>query len=98
MTSNIIFLILGILGGTAIGRYLLTMVFKGQEQQAKNKVKNMLKEAESKADTLKKDKILEAKERFLQLKADHEQELQQKNQQAGQRENTLKSKNRKQHA
>lgn len=92
MTSNIIFLILGILGGTAIGRYLLTMVFKGQEQQAKNKVKNMLKEAESKADTLKKDKILEAKERFLQLKADHEQELQQKNQQAGQRENTLKQK------
>ena len=92
MINNIIFLILGILGGTAIGRYLLTLVFKGQEQQAKNKAKNILKEAESKADILKKDKILEAKERFLQLKADHEQELQQKNQQAGQRENTLKQK------
>lgn len=35
----------------------------------------MIKDAESEAEVIKKDKILQAKERFLQLKAEHEQEI-----------------------
>ncbi len=82
----------GLAAGVVLGRYLLILVFKQQEIQAKNKAKNILKEAEAKAEILKKDKILEGKEKFLQLKTDHEQEVLQKNQQAVQRENTLKQK------
>ena len=65
---------------------------KKQEIAVQNKVKKILKEAESNAELLKKDKLLEAKEKFLQLKSDHESEVNQKNIGISQRENTLKQK------
>ena len=78
--------------GVVTGRYLLGQLLKKQEIAAQNKVKKMLREAESNAEILKKDRLLEAKEKFLQMKADHEQEINQKNIAASQRENTLKQK------
>ncbi|WP_285058836.1 ribonuclease Y [Pedobacter ginsengisoli] len=92
--------ILGILGyvlaglvvGVVIGRYLLRGLLKGQEIAAQNKVKKMLKDAETNAEILKKDRLLEAKEKFLQMKSEHEQEVNAKNNQINQRENSLKQK------
>ena len=78
--------------GIVTGRYLLRQLMKKQEIAAQNKVKKMLRDAESNAEILKKDRLLEAKEKFLQMKADHEQEINQKNVAAAQRENTLKQK------
>jgi ribonuclease Y len=89
----VIFLIIGFIAfglGIVTGRYLLRQLLKQQEVSAQNKVKKILREAESNAEILKKDKLLEAKEKFLQMKADHEQEINQKNVAASQRENTLK--------
>src|SRR3546814_720121 len=60
--------------------------------QAKNKAKQALKEADAQAEIVKKNKLLEAKEKFLQLKAEHEKELSSKNQAFSQRENSLKQK------
>ena len=45
----------------------------------KNKAKNILVEAESEAEMIKKDKILQAKEKFLQLKSEHEKNINEKN-------------------
>src|SRR6476646_7055126 len=78
--------------GIVTGRYLLRQLIKKQEVAAQNKTKKILREAENNAEILKKNKLLEAKEKFLQMKADHEQEINQKNNAAAQRENTLKQK------
>ncbi len=62
----------------------------GKQSQAK--AQQFLKEAEAQAEILKKDKLLEAKERFLQMKTDHEKEVNAKNQAIAQRENSMKQK------
>ena len=67
-------------------------MLKKQEIAAQTKVKKLLKDAESKAEILKKDRLLEAKEKFLQLKAEHEQEVNSRNNQINQRENSIKQK------
>ena len=41
---------------------------------------NIIKEANAEAEVLKKDKILQAKEKFLQLKSEHEKYINEKNQ------------------
>ncbi len=79
-------------GGVLVGRFLLRQLLKQQEIVAQTKVKKILKDAESNAEILKKNKLLEAREKFLQMKADHEQEINQRNAAVAQKENTLKQK------
>ncbi|HYK76510.1 MAG TPA: ribonuclease Y [Daejeonella sp.] len=88
----ILYALLGVAVGIAIGRFLLGKLLKSQELAAQNKVKKMLKDAEVKAEILRKDKLLEAKEKFLQLKTEHEQEVNSRNNTINQRENSLKQK------
>jgi ribonuclease Y len=71
---------------------LLKNGIQDHEQIAKEKAEKIIKESESQAELLKKNKLLEAKEKFLQLKSEHEQDIQQKNTLASQRENSLKQK------
>lgn len=52
----------------------------------------LLKEAMDKAEIIKKDKILQAKEKFLQLKAEHEKFVHEKNDEIAKNENRLKQK------
>ncbi|ACU03050.1 MULTISPECIES: ribonuclease Y [Pedobacter] len=86
------YVLAGLVVGVLVGRYLLRNLLKAQEIAAQTKVKKMLKDAESKAEILKKDRLLEAKEKFLQLKSEHEQEVNAKNNLINQRENSLKQK------
>lgn len=86
------YVLAGLVVGVLVGRYLLRSLLKTQEIAAQTKVKKMLKDAESKAEILKKDRLLEAKEKFLQLKLEHEQEVNAKNNLINQRENSLKQK------
>ncbi|WP_316813144.1 ribonuclease Y [Pedobacter heparinus] len=86
------YVLAGLVVGVLVGRYLLRSLLKTQEIAAQTKVKKMLKDAESKAEILKKDRLLEAKEKFLQLKSEHEQEVNAKNNLINQRENSLKQK------
>lgn len=58
----------------------------------KNKAQQALKDAEAKGELLLKNRQLEAKEKFLQLKGEHEKEVSQRNQQISQQENKLKQK------
>jgi ribonuclease Y len=62
------------------------------QNMLKKKSADMLKEAEAKGELLLKNRQLEAKEKFLQLKTEHEKEVSQRNQQIAQQENKLKQK------
>src|SRR6201996_8044357 len=94
--NSVLYIIIGLLAGVptgiVVGRFLLKKLFKDQESAAQSKVKKILKDAETSAEMLKKDKLLEAKERFLQMKAEHEQDVNGKNNALNQRENGVKQK------
>ena len=60
--------------GVFIGRLLLQKVNQKAAQELAEKAKLIMKEAELTAETLKKDKILEAKEKYLKLKSEFEEE------------------------
>lgn len=86
------YILLGLIVGVGVGRYMLRTLLKSQEVSAQTKVKKILKDAETNAEILKKDKLLEAKEKFLQMKSEHEQEVNAKNNTINQRENSVKQK------
>ena len=93
MDQTILLLIIGGasgIGGLLIGRFAFAKNTKKQVEDAENQAASILKEAESRAENIKKEKQLEAKERFVQLKADHDRELLEKNKKIGEAENRIK--------
>ena len=82
LLASSIALILGVVG-IAIG-YLLFQIF------LRKKRSNIIKEADIEAEVIKKDKILQAKEKFFQLKTEHERMINERNSRLMQAENKLK--------
>lgn len=76
--------------GIAIGRVLLHRFYKHEEEKIKEKAQLLIKEAELTSENIKKDKMLEAKERFLKLKAEFEEETSKKKNLLITNENKLK--------
>lgn len=76
--------------GIAIGRVLLQKTFTKHEEEAKERAKLIIKEADLQAETTKRDKILEAKEKFLKMKTEFEEEANKKKNIIIQNENKLK--------
>lgn len=68
----ILLLIVGLAGGFLIAKYLEKNSASSTIKEAKSNAASILKEAKSEAETIKKDKILQAKEKFFELKSDHE--------------------------
>lgn len=85
-------IIISLLIGVVIGRYLLQMLFKKQVKDASERAENIIKEAEKNAEHAKKQRQLEAKEKFLQLKTEHEKEVNQRNNTITQKENSIRQK------
>jgi ribonuclease Y len=65
---------------------------KSKEQAAEAKAQSIIKEAEAKAEVLMKDKELKAKERFYQLKSEHEKLIAEKDKNITIAENRIKQK------
>lgn len=82
----IIFSFVGLIAGCAIGFFIINNVI------LKRKKEQFLKEAEIEGENIKKDKIYQAREKFLQLKSEHEQYINEKNSQIQQLENKVKQK------
>ncbi len=82
----------GLIVGVIIGRIILKKAFSSKEQKIKDETDILLKEAELQAETIKKDKIIEAKEQLLKLKTEFEEEANRKKSQIIGNENRLKQK------
>ena len=77
MENILLLIIVGIVAlaiGVFIGRKLLKKHYSKLVKEANEKSKLVIKEAEITAENIKKDKILEAKEKFLKLKSEFEEE------------------------
>jgi len=81
-------LIIGIL----LGKFIFAKNTKKQVEEAEHQSQKIISDAKIQAETLKKERILEAKEQFVQLKADNEKEVFQRNQKLSDAENRLKQK------
>jgi len=83
-----IFVIVGVAGIIVGGLVTGTILNKALER----KRDALLKEAMDKAEVIKKEKILQAKEKFLQLKGEHEKYINEKNDELARSENRYKQK------
>jgi ribonuclease Y len=91
-----ILLILSAAGALIAGALITFLVMKktnqGIEKAAQDKADIIIKEAETKAELIKKDKMMEAKEKFFQLKTEHEKAIAEKDRNINQAENRVKQK------
>jgi ribonuclease Y len=78
--------------GILLGKFIFAKNTKKQVEEADHQSQKIISDAKIQAETLKKERILEAKEQFVQLKADHEKEVFQRNQKLSDAENRLKQK------
>jgi ribonuclease Y len=81
-------LIIGIL----LGKFIFAKNIKKQVEEAEQQAQKIISDTKTQAETLKKEKLLEARETFVQLKADHDKEVFQRNQKLSEAENRLKQK------
>ncbi|MDF2448665.1 MAG: ribonuclease [Bacteroidota bacterium] len=82
-----IFIAVALIAGVVAGFVIANSRLNKSSVQEKQ---NLIKEAEVKAETLKQEKILQAKEKFLQLKAEHDKAVNERNQQLAVLENKAK--------
>ena len=85
MIIEVIIGIVTFIAGAGIAYIICKYVFS-------SKINIGLKEAEAEAEVIKKKKMLEAKEHFLQLKADYEKTVNERNSKLSQSENRIKQK------
>ena len=78
---------IGVAGGLILGAGIGFMIFNSVLTKRK---KNIIAEAEEKANTIKEKKMLQAKERFLELKEKHENSINEKNRKYQQAQDKLK--------
>jgi ribonuclease Y len=84
--------IIGLAIGAFLGKFLIQKTNQKKLQELEEKGKLILKEAELNAENIKKDRILEAKEKYLKLKSEFEEEANRKKNQIISNENKLKQK------
>ena len=95
MDQNIISIIVGaaaLVVGLVVGKFIFAKNTKKQVEEAQAQAQTILREAELRAENLKKEKELEAKEKFVQLKANHDKDVMQRNQKLVESENKIKQK------
>ncbi|KAA2240824.1 ribonuclease Y [Chitinophaga agrisoli] len=78
--------------GIVLGKVIFAKSTAHKIQEAELQAQKIVSEAQITAETLKKDKLLEAKEKYLQLKSEHEKEVLQRNQKLADSENRIKQK------
>lgn len=89
MILTIIFTVVALIGGVVAG---FVMANSRLNKSSVLEKENLIKQAELKAEELKQQKMLQAKEKFLQLKAEHDKTVNERNQQLVQLENKAKQK------
>ena len=72
---NFILVFLGLLIGFVISKFLEKTSITKSLENAKKETENILKSASIEGENIKKDKIFQAKEKFLELKSEHEKHI-----------------------
>jgi ribonuclease Y len=97
-TTQLIITFVAILAGLALGYFiskaLLSKNIKLQEENAESKAKNIIRLAEEKSDNIRNQRILEAKEKFLRLKSEFDEDANKKRQVIVQNEQKVKDRER----
>ncbi len=95
MEPTVLYIIIGVvalIAGVVAGKLIFTKDTKNRVAEAEAQAQVILREAESRAETIKKEKQLEAKEKFVQLKAEHDKEVLERNKKINDSENRAKQK------
>ncbi|HVX49925.1 MAG TPA: Rnase Y domain-containing protein, partial [Chitinophagaceae bacterium] len=90
-----LYIIIGIAAlalGIIAGKIIFAKNTQKQIEEAQIQAQKIVAEAEIKAETIKKEKNLEAKERFVQLRAEHDKEVLERNRKVIESENRAKQK------
>ncbi|GAB1403853.1 ribonuclease Y [Lentimicrobium sp.] len=87
--ESLIIIIVAFIAGIAAGWLISSTILKNAILK---KSALLLKDAEEKGEMIKKEKVLEAKEKFIQLKAEQENHFQEKNKELLRSENRIKQK------
>ena len=72
---NFILVFLGLSIGFVISKFLEKTSITKSLENAKKETENILKSASVEGENIKKDKIFQAKEKFLELKSEHEKHI-----------------------
>jgi ribonuclease Y len=78
--------------GVVLGKFIFAKNTNKILEDAKSEAQKIISDGQFQAETLKKEKLLEAKEKFVQLKADHEKEVLVRTQKLSESENRIKQK------
>lgn len=92
MVIPIIVGLIALLIGVFAGKMIFAKNTEKQVDEARQQTKKILSDAQVAAENLKKEKLLEAKEKFVQLKAEHDKEVLEKNRKLNDGEVRIKQK------
>jgi len=93
MEPIIIYIIIGaaaLILGIILGKLVFAKNTQKQIAEAEQQAQKIIADGQLQAENLKKEKLLEAKEKFVQLKSDHDREVMQRNQKLIEGENRIK--------
>lgn len=94
-TNIIIYLSIAVVIGVGFGFFIQKRKNTKQLNDAKTEVKDILSQARREADRIKSEKVLQAKERFIELKSEHEKVIFQREKNISEVENRLREKENK---
>jgi len=95
MDQNIIYIIIGVSAlviGIVAGKFIFAKNTPNQNEEAETQSQSIIKEAEIRAETIRKEKELEAKEKFVQMQAEHDKQVLERNRKLGEGENRIRQK------
>lgn len=95
MEPIIIYVIIGVAAlilGLILGKLVFAKNTQKKVEEAEQQAQKIISDGQTQAENLKKEKLLEAKEKFVQLKADHDRDVMQRNQKIAEGENRIRQK------
>ncbi|HPH85520.1 MAG TPA: ribonuclease Y [Ferruginibacter sp.] len=95
MEPNILSIIIGVaalIAGIVLGKLIFAKNTKKEIEDAQSQAQKIIADGQLQAENLKKEKLLEAKEKFVQLKSDHDRDVLQRTQKINESENKIKQK------
>ena len=91
LVLSIIIGIICLIAGLVAGKFIFAVNTKKQLEEAELQAKRTIAEAQQTAETLKKEKLLEAKENFIKLRAEHDKEVLERNKKLVEAESRIRS-------